>query len=132
MARNTTPETEPGEMALLSDIRLELSRRRVIVWRNNVGMTLNSKRQPIRFGLANESSIINARLKSSDLIGISPLGKFLAIEVKAPGWRGVRTDRERAQLAFIQLVRSNGGLAGFAQSVDEALDILRGGPGATP
>lgn len=54
----------------------------------------------------------------SDLIGICKDGTFLAVEVK--------TDKGRPSLrqtAFIKLIRSMGGRAGIARSVEEALEI---------
>ena len=58
---------------------------------------------------------------SSDLIGIGSRGRFLAIEAKVPG--GHRTPE---QIAFVEMVRRLGGLAGFASSVEEAEAVIRG------
>lgn len=56
---------------------------------------------------------------ASDLMGITATGRFAAIEVKA--------DKDRPtneQKRFIDFVRSRGGVAGFARSVEDALRIL--------
>ena len=52
-------------------------------------------------------------------------GRFVSIEVKKEGWKFNPNDRrEVAQLAFIDWIKSNNGLAGFAASVDDALKII--------
>jgi hypothetical protein len=56
----------------------------------------------------------------ADIIGISPDGRFLAVEVKtATG--SVRPE----QAVFIKVVQEAGGIAGVARSVDEALALLK-------
>lgn len=114
-----------SEAALQSAIRAEAQRLGVYLWRNNSGVLEDRRGVPVRFGLGNDSQRINAVLKSSDLIGIAPGGRFVAIEVKAPGWRGPRTPRERAQAAFIELVRRQGGIGAFVSSIEELHACLR-------
>jgi hypothetical protein len=78
----------------------------------------------VRYGLANDSRAMNDRIKSSDLIGVQPvtiesrhvgtvIGRFVAREVKRPGWSYTATVREQAQLRFLALVASLGGSAAF-------------------
>ncbi len=73
-----------------------------------------------------------------------PVGRFIAVECKAEGWkfpdlwRGLQpsdmdaatfaTDKARtlAQWRYLKLVHDAGGLAGFAQSVDDFKRILAG------
>lgn len=55
----------------------------------------------------------------SDIIGQMKDGRFLAIEAKAPGERPTND-----QLAFLALVESNKGLAGWADSVEMAKGIV--------
>jgi len=101
-----------------------------VLWRNNVGAMKDQRGIPVRFGLANDSARINEVFKSSDLIGIAPGGRLLAVECKDPEWRWTGTDHERAQHAFILDVRKRGGLAGFAWHPDHVSLILSHGWGA--
>jgi hypothetical protein len=125
----TDPERQEGrsESAVQSQIRIEASSKGARLWRNNVGGAYTEDGSFFRYGLCNESKQMNAVLKSSDLIGISPLlitqnhvgsivGQFLAREVKESFWTYSGTDREVAQLNFLNLVASLGGNAAFANS----------------
>lgn len=58
---------------------------------------------------------------SSDLIGWTPDGRFLAVEVKSE--RGRLTGQQER---FIEAVRLAGGHAGDARSVEDAMRIIRG------
>lgn len=113
-----------SESGISSDIRLEASELGYRLWRNNVGATYTPSGQFIRFGLANDSTQLNRVIKSADLIGIRPIlitqehvgliiGQFISREVKHPGWVYKGTERERAQLAWAELVNSLGGNACF-------------------
>jgi hypothetical protein len=94
-------------------VRLEASRKGHRLWRNNNGASKLENGSFVRWGLANDSEALNKRFKSSDLIGVRSNGRFMAREVKPPGWVYTGTDRERAQLAFITFVQSFGGDACF-------------------
>lgn len=110
------------------------------LFRNNSGVLKNDRGTPVRFGLGNESAKINKRLKSSDLIGFTPVtitqdmvGKqvavMTAIEVKPAGTK-IRTEwnersREWAQQKFIDLVNRFGGLAGFATNEDDVDNLVK-------
>jgi hypothetical protein len=59
---------------------------------------------------------------SADIIGCLPGGKFLAVEVKAPGGRLSPEQRE-----FLETVRQQGGLALVARDWRELDTALRGG-----
>ena len=119
-----------SEQAVQAAIRLKASKEGIPLWRNNTGVLKDQRGTPVRFGLANDNAKVNAQFKSSDLIGIWPtriededvgrvIGQFCAIEVKAPGWKGIKTDREFAQSRFLQNVKAMGGVAMFAQSVQD-------------
>ena len=91
-------------------VMLALSDAGCLIWRNNTGCLKNQAGIPIKFGLC---------VGSSDLIGITPDGKFLAVEIKTPTGRAT-PDQKR----FINAVRSRGGIAGIARSTADALALL--------
>jgi hypothetical protein len=109
------------EAAALNRVRLEASRKGARLWRNNRGGGYDERGRFIRYGLGNDSPAVDRVLKSSDLIGIRPIalpgggiiGQFVAREVKKPGWKYAGTEREKAQLNFLQLVAAFGGDAQF-------------------
>lgn len=125
-----------AESEIQQQIRLAAAAAGVRVFRNNSGAFQDDKGRWIRYGLANESKQYNEVCKSSDLICITPvtitpemvgktLGVFTAIECKSPGWKLLPSDkRGKAQLTFINLIRSAGGIGGFARSVEEFFAIL--------
>lgn len=85
-------------------VRLEYARRGWHLWRNNVGVLIDAKGRPVRYGLANDSKALNAVLKSGDLIGWDDRGRFVSVECKAPG--GII---HPAQEAWRALVAASGG-----------------------
>lgn len=91
-------------------IMLALSEAGCLIWRNNTGVLKNAAGIPIKFGLC---------VGSSDLIGLTPTGKFLAVEIKTCKGRATTE-----QLRFIEAVRARGGIAGIARSPAEALALL--------
>lgn len=126
------------ESAAASHIRLEAARSNVHLWRNNSGVLKNEQGTPVRYGLMNESSALNEKIKSSDYVGITPinayvegigwtvLGVFTAIEMKHSKWRFNPLDKkELAQEAFCNIVRQAGGFAGFATCPEDFRKIIR-------
>lgn len=119
------PDNEPGSEAYVSSqVRLDEARRGNLLWRNNVGALQDTNGRWVRFGLANDSAALNKKIKSSDLIGITPvlitpahvgqiIGQFTALETKRGGWKYTGDDREVAQSAYLNLVTSHGGRASF-------------------
>ena len=91
-------------------IMLALSEAGCLIWRNNTGVLKNAAGIPIKFGLC---------VGSSDLIGLTPTGQFLAVEIKT--CKGRATPE---QLRFIEAVCARGGVAGIARSPAEALALL--------
>lgn len=118
-----------SEAAIQQRIRIDSSQHGCRLWRNNNGATLDENGRMIRFGLANDSAKVNKEIKSSDLIGITPriitaydvgvtVGIFTSIEVKRPGWGYTAQPREIAQLKWVTLVRSMGGIGKFTTTAE--------------
>lgn len=101
-----------SEANIQNDILVALSKAGATVWRNNTGALQDKTGRLVRYGLCKGSS---------DIIGICPDGRFLAVEVKKTTGR-VTED----QVRFIDAVRAKGGRAGVARSVEDALRILEG------
>jgi hypothetical protein len=114
------PETKIQNLILMA-----LSKAGCLVFRNEtagawVGKVLHKEAgqvtltdaRMIRFGLA---------VGSSDIVGIAPCGRFLAIEIKTSKGRATKE-----QLRFIEVVNKAGGISGIARSVEDALKLIRG------
>ena len=123
-------DAPPGSEARVSnEIRIEASRHNGRLWRNNVGAgKLAESGSFVRWGLCNDSAALNAVCKSGDLIGILPvlitqehvgqiIGQFVSREVKRADWRYTGTEREVAQLRWIESINAMGGNACFATGV---------------
>jgi hypothetical protein len=120
----------PSEAEVQAALRLEYARRGYKLWRNNSGVAQYADGRPVRFGLANDSAALNARLKSSDLIGwvpvvITPMmvgetfARFVSLECKPSDWHLTPGDtRGQAQQRWIDLVAADGGEARFVTSAD--------------
>lgn len=113
-----------NEATVQATVRLEAAAAGWELWRNNLGAAVDERGVPVRFGLANDSAKLNARIKSADLIGIRPvlitqdmvgstIGQFASIETKRPGWRFSGTEREDAQMRWATIVTAAGGFARF-------------------
>ena len=120
-----------SEARVQQEVRMEVARRGGMAWRNNVGATpakcpdCGARQVPVRYGLANDSTRLNERIKSSDLIAAIPrvirtedvgatIAQFGAVECKRPGWTYRGTPREAAQAAWLGLVYKLGGFAQFS------------------
>lgn len=82
------------------------------VFRNNTGKLRDQRGIWVSFGLC---------VGSSDLIGWTRMGQFLAVEVKTPIGR-----ISPEQINFIAAVRAAGGRAGIARTIKDAEDIADG------
>lgn len=113
-----------SEADLLAAILLSHSRGAVRLFRVNAGVAWQGKvieHSGARLILSNPRAIKLGPEGMSDLIGWGPGCRFAAVEAKMTG----RYPTE-AQRRFIDLVKTSGGLAGCAYSVDDAAEILRG------
>jgi hypothetical protein len=108
----------PRETDLVKACLEYLRLRGVMCWRQNSGAVTGKhrgKRRFVRF---------NTARGCSDVLGILPGGRFLAVEAKLPG-RKVTADQQ----GFLDAVRAAGGLALVVTDVAElvaALDALGG------
>jgi len=105
------------EANIVNDCLVALSGAGCVVWRNNTGAMHDRTGRLVRFGLC---------VGSSDIVGIAPDGRFLAVECKTD--KGRTTD---AQDRFLAAVIRAGGKAGVARSADDALQIALAIPRAT-
>jgi len=97
-----------SDLMRLIQVRLSEAGHRVL--RNNVGMARTEDGRVIRYGLG---------VGSSDLIGWTRTGEFLAVEVKTPTGR-VTPEQE----AFLRAVSLAGGIGVVMRSVDLPLELL--------
>ena len=109
------------------------------IWRNNSGACTDDTGRLIRYGLGNDSAQLNREIKSSDLIGITPvlvtealyghvLGVFTALECKPSDWHMRPSDKRAiAQAKFHDIVRDHGGFAGFVNDPNQIHSIIRRG-----
>lgn len=112
------------ERELLRRIWLRLAKEPdVVLWRNETAGAWVGRveRKSGRCVVLDRAQLINAGLcrGSSDLVGIGPGGRFLAIEVKTDAGRTTRQ-----QEAFIDAVIRAGGIAGIVRSVEDALALV--------
>lgn len=135
LAMPPEPPRNPGsrsEAAAQSEIVLAAPLWGGVLYRNNVGAWKGPDGVPIRYGLANTSAKLNRVVKSSDLIGFLPLqmdgqlrAVFTAIECKRADWKWSGTAREVAQQRFHNIVRTGGGIAGFARNRVEFETLIK-------
>lgn len=136
-SREMKPETKhSSEAAVQADLRVIAAHYGCSLWRNNNGAAVDETGRHVRYGLGNDSKRLGDKFKSSDLIGITPVtstqagqtfGVFTAVEVKSPGWNAPTNDRERAQAAFLSVVKMMGGIGMFAQSTADYEGMFRRG-----
>lgn len=124
------PSSVESEAALQNKVRVMESRRGCRMFRNNRGVAFNKTGRPVRFGLGNDSSEVNKKSKSSDLIGVESIritpemvgdviGRIVSLETKKPGWKYRGTSDEIAQLNWLTFVSAMGGRAAFVSSLED-------------
>jgi len=105
----TTLQSEK-EQSIQHAILDYLALMRIVAWKNsNVGI----------YNKKTRSFIPSHTRGVSDILGILPTGRFLAIEVKRPKQKPT----EEQQL-FLDTINENGGLAFVAHSIDDVEDNL--------
>lgn len=112
-----------SESATQAALRIAAPKLGCSLWRNNSGAAVDDSGRVVRYGLENISKKLNDVFKSSDLIGIAR-GRFVAVEVKAPGWRGPATAHEQAQANFLRTVESLGGIGMFCTDVNQYVERI--------
>lgn len=114
------------ETTTLTEIRSVLSRLPyVTIQRNNSGALKDETGRLVRYGLGEGSAdlvgVVTVGLGS--ISGpIIPVGIALAIEVKAPGKKPTAQ-----QIAWLAHYKSRGAIVGVAESVEDAMRIIRDG-----
>jgi Holliday junction resolvase len=105
------------EKDLQREILSFLRKRGIFAWRQNAGAAVGDGRF-VRFSIPG----------ISDIIGILPDGRFLAVEVKLAGRK-----LSKNQEIFLSAIRANGGVAIVARSLIDVIEGLReGGRCGTP
>jgi hypothetical protein len=91
-----------------------LALRGIYAYRQNTGAAeyqdKKGKKRFVRYG----------KLGASDIVGLLPGGRFIAVECKAPGGR--LSDH---QIKYLEDIERMGGLAVIARSVEDLEKILR-------
>lgn len=116
-----------SETPIMREIMLALSATGARVFRNNVGVAMfrdakTGEPRRVRYGLCEGSSDVIGLVPvtiTPDMVG-KTVAVFMAVEVKAPGGAKLKTQR-----SFVDMVKERGGIAGFAQSVEEAMALLQ-------
>lgn len=86
-------------------VKAEAEKHGAYLWRNNTGGLYDRTGRFVKYGLCTGSS---------DLIGVLPDGKFLAIEVKLPGKKPTE-----AQIKFLDWIKEKGGVAFVATCAED-------------
>lgn len=116
MHKNKSKEPEVSfdncpEIIIQKAILIYLQHLNIFAWRNNNTGLFDPRTQSYRA----------APLKGiSDIIGILPDGRFLAIEVKT---KKGKTTQE--QLDFLNNIQYNGGVACVARNIEDVIECLK-------
>lgn len=132
------------ETKLYTPIAVAASKQGDRLFRNNVGtgFQLVSRPppgwkppdflKPFTYGLPSGSGDLVGWARviiTPEMVG-QTVAVFASVEVKDPTWRSTpsfeNSDRGRAQASWARVVVEAGGRAGRAQSIEQALQILRG------
>jgi hypothetical protein len=111
MIHKLKPKIKP-EKIIEQEILTWLMVKGVFCWKNVTGGYFDGK----RYRKQSSKFAING---VSDILGLFPDGRFMAIEVKSEKGR-VSPDQKH----FIDLINSNGGFAFVAKSLDEVMFMI--------
>lgn len=96
----------PKESAVVASCIKWLWQMGCFIWRNNSGA----------YKPANSNSyVVFGKKGSPDIIGLTPHGRFIGVECKRPGGKGLEPHQE----AFRDKVEANNGLYILARSLDD-------------
>lgn len=113
-----------SEAELQAQIRL-LSKGNVRLFRFQCGHFELADGRRITVGVPGMSDLIGyvSKIVTPQMVG-QRVAIYTALEVKVPGHR-TNKDRLEKQLAFIETVKSHGGIAAMVDSVDKAKELLK-------
>lgn len=100
------------EIDLMRLICIRLSELGCIVHRTNSGVYYTKDGRPVRIGIPG----------MADLQGHLPDGKCFYLEVKLPGQKPRENQRR-----FLDAMRRTGAIAGWADSVEKAVEVVENG-----
>ena len=112
--------TGAHESNVQARVRIEAAAHGLRLFRNNVGAGFMQDGAFIRWGLANDSTAMNAVVKSGDLIGFRPrvvtvgdvgktVAQFVSRECKRANWTYRGSPEEQAQMKWAVMVNKFGG-----------------------
>ena len=130
--RKPSVASDPHELeaSVMTDVSDLIAVHPAILWavRQNNGSAVTESGRPILFyRWARRRGV---EMVITDFWGMLMDGRMFAIEAKARRWKGVGTGdtekaiRERKQQAFINVVKSAGGVGGFVTCAEDALALL--------
>ena len=111
MTKRTMKKLVIPESAVLSQCLAWLHVRGIFAWRNNIGAAKTEDGRFVRFGIPG----------ASDIIGVLPGGRFLAVECKRS--TGGRVSDQ--QKAFLEKIEKAGGLAVIATSLEDLMEAIK-------
>lgn len=99
------------ESMVLAQCMQYLYLKKIFCWRNNTGAAKTEDGRYVRFGLPG----------ASDIIGIMPDGRFLAVECKRSS--GGRLSPQ--QKKFLEKIKESGGVAVVATSLEDLMEAIK-------
>jgi hypothetical protein len=113
------PTTSPSEHDIQNEIMDMLKTHPRVAWAQRINTGAVSQSYLSTSGVRKARYIRYGFVGCSDILGQMRDGRVLAIEVKKPGGKATKE-----QVDFLKLVLANGGVAGIAHGVNQALAIV--------